>query len=73
MQNEPAAITIDDVAQFRSCLTCVFRRPYPASMKTSQPVFYRFQCQRAFDSNKGMVRPEDVCPHWAGATLRCDA
>ena len=57
---------IEQVAEFRSCLTCVHRKPFPAAMRDGEPVFYRFLCGLSMDSAKELVRPEEVCEHWKG-------
>ena len=62
-------IKMNQVAEFKSCLTCVYRKPYPADMRSGQPVFYRFLCGLALDSLKELVTPEDVCDFWKGVTL----
>lgn len=60
---------VAEVAEFRSFLTCVYRRQYPPSRREKEPVFFRFNCDLAPESGKPIVRPEDVCDHWRGATL----
>ena len=60
---------IEQVVEYKACITCVYRRPYPAGMREGQPVFYRFYCSLAADSNKELVRPEEVCKFWKGASL----
>lgn len=60
---------INQVAEFKSCVTCVYRKPYPATMREGQPVFFRFLCSLSPDSQKEVVRPEEVCPCWKGVTL----
>ncbi len=60
---------IEDVSNFRCCLTCVHRKPYPASMRTGRPVFQHFYCSLSMDSQRPVVTPVDVCPHWTGASL----
>ena len=62
-------IKINQVAEFKSCLTCVHRKPYPAAMRNGQPEFYRFFCGLFLDSLKELVRPEEVCSFWKGVTL----
>ena len=62
-------IKMNQVAEFKSCLTCVHRKPYPASIRNGQPVFYRFFCGLSLDSSKELVRPEEVCHFWKGVTL----
>ena len=58
---------IDQVVEFKACITCVYRRPYPAAIREGKPVFYRFYCSLAADSNKELVRPEEACKLWKGA------
>ncbi len=65
-------IKINQVAEFKSCLTCVYRKPYPAAMSSGQPVFYCFFCSLALDSNKDIVKPQEVCNMWKGVTLDSD-
>lgn len=60
---------IKQVAEFKSCLTCVYHKPYPPSMRNGQPVFTHFFCGLSLDSQKSVVRPEDVCNFWKGITL----
>lgn len=60
---------IEQVAEFRSCLTCVHRKPYPAAMRDGQPVFYRFLCGLSMDSSKELVKPEEQCEHWKGVEV----
>ncbi|MDO9333407.1 MAG: hypothetical protein Q7T57_02655 [Dehalococcoidales bacterium] len=60
---------IEQVVEFKACLTCVYRKLYPPTTRSQQPVFFRFICSLAFDSNKDIVRPEDVCKFWKGVTL----
>ena len=62
-------IKIKQVAEFKSCLTCVHRKPYPASMRSGEPVFDRFLCRLSLDSLKELVKPQDVCDFWSGVTL----
>jgi hypothetical protein len=72
VENEAETMNINQVAEFKSCLTCVYRKPYPASMQTGEPVFYRFLCGLSLDSQKELVRPEEVCHHWKGVTPGID-
>jgi len=65
-------VDVTQLAECKYCLTCVHRKPYPASMKTGYPVFYRFLCGLSIDSGKELVRPEESCPHWHGASLFTD-
>jgi len=65
---------IDDVAAFKSCLTCVYRKPYPASMRSGCPVFQRFYCSLAVDSLKPVVTrmrsaPAGPAPPWKKISL----
>ena len=62
-------LKIDEVAGFKSCLTCVYRKPYPPAMSSGQPVFYCFYCSLSLDSLKETVKPQEVCNFWKGATL----
>ena len=62
-------IKIEQVAEFKSCLTCVHHKPYPASTRHGYAEFYRFLCGLSMDSGKELVRPEEVCNHWKGVTL----
>lgn len=62
-------LKISQVAGFKSCLTCVHRKPYPAATRNGQPVFYRFFCGLSPDSLKESVKPEEVCDYWQGITL----
>lgn len=62
-------ITVSQVAEFRSCITCVYRRQYPPSLREGEPIFFRFFCERAPDTGKAIVRPEEVCDYWRGVTL----
>ena len=61
-------IKIQQVAEFKSCLTCVHRKPYPATIRNGQPIFYLFVCGLAMDSSRDLVRPEDSCDFWKSAT-----
>ena len=63
---------IEQVATFKSCLTCAYRKPYPASMKKGEPVFHCFYCSLALDSLKSVVKPGEVCKFWKGVTLYPD-
>jgi hypothetical protein len=65
-------VKIEQVAEFRSCLTCVHRRPYPCAVKNGEPVYYRFLCGMSLDSGKDLVKPEEVCDFWNKATLHSD-
>ena len=60
---------ITQVVEYKACVTCVYRKPYPASVREGQPFFYLFLCSLATDSNKELVRPEDICHCWKGATI----
>jgi hypothetical protein len=60
---------INQVAEFKSCLTCVYHKPYPPTTRDSQPVFFRYFCGLSADSQKEVVRPEEVCDCWKGITL----
>ena len=60
---------VNQVAEFRCCLTCVYRKPYPPSTRGGNVVFSRFFCGLAMDSNKDIVKPEEKCSHWKGASL----
>lgn len=60
---------VNQVAEFKCCITCVYHKPYPPMMRTGQPVFYRFLCSLSIDSQKEVVRPEEVCGCWKGVTL----
>jgi hypothetical protein len=60
---------INDVVKFKSCVTCVYRKPYPPATREGQPVFFRFLCSRGEDSQKEVVRPEESCDCWKGADL----
>ena len=64
-------VKLTHVAEFRSCLTCVWRQFYPpARSNSANPSYHRFLCGRTDLSGKSVVRPEDVCPDgWKGATL----
>jgi hypothetical protein len=62
-------LKIKQVAEFKSCLTCVHRKPYPASMRNGKPEFNRFFCGLSLDSLKELVKPEEVCNFWQGVTL----
>lgn len=64
-------VEISDVAEYRCCLTCVWRQFYPpARASSANPFYHRFLCGRADLSGKSVVRPENVCPDgWQGATL----
>lgn len=62
-------IKINQVAKFKSCLTCVHRKPCPASMRNGKPEFCRFFCGLSLDSLKELVKPEEVCTFWKGVTL----
>ncbi len=63
-------VTVSDVAEYRCCLTCVWRRFYPPDGgSTANPNFYRFLCGRADLSGKEVVRAEYVCTRgWKGVT-----
>lgn len=63
---------VNQVAEFKCCLTCVYRKPYPASTRGGNLVFYRFLCGLAMDSLKDLVRPEENCGLWKGASLYTD-
>lgn len=65
-------VKLSQVIEFKSCLTCVYRKPYPASMREGQPVFYRFFCSISPDSLKDVVRPEDSCGCWKEVTPGID-
>ena len=60
---------LEQVAEFKSCLTCVYRKLHPPAMQTGRPEFYYFGCRRSCDSAKDMVKPGDVCDCWRGVTL----
>ncbi|MDD5038769.1 MAG: hypothetical protein PHN78_05575 [Dehalococcoidales bacterium] len=60
---------VNQVVESRCCTTCVHRKPYPPTMRTGQPVFFRFLCGLPVDAQKEIVRPEEVCEHWQGVTL----
>lgn len=60
---------VEQVAEFRCCITCVYRKPYPPAVQGEQPVFFRFLCSLSPDSQKEVVRPEEVCGCWKGVTL----
>lgn len=62
-------IKLSQVAEFRSCITCIYRRYYPPSKEKGEQIFSRFFCGRAGDTGKAIVRPEDVCAIWKGAAL----
>ena len=61
-------VKINQVASFKSCLTCVYRKPYPATKRNGQSVFYCFVCGLAMDSSRVLVRPEEFCDYWQAAT-----
>ena len=65
-------VKIEQIAGFTSCLTCVHRRPYPGSVKDGKTTYYRFQCGRAPDTGRELVRPEESCDKWDGITLNCE-
>jgi hypothetical protein len=65
-------VKITQVAEFKACLTCVYHKFYPPAMRDGQPVFARFYCSRAVDSNKDIVQPEEVCGLWKGVTLNIE-
>jgi hypothetical protein len=65
-------LKIDDVVELRSCLTCVYRKLYPPTMRNGQPVFFRFLCSLSIDSLKEVVKPEDKCNFWKGVILGID-
>jgi hypothetical protein len=60
---------IEQVAAFRSCLTCAYRKFYPASAGDGKSVFDHCYCHLAMVSSKSIVKPQDVCPHWTGMTV----
>ena len=60
---------LEQIAEYKSCLTCVHRRPYPASMKNGQPEYRCFHCGMAPDTGKETVMPEDSCDYWDKVTL----
>lgn len=62
-------VKMNQVAEFKSCLTCVYRKPYPTDMRSGQPVFNHFLCSLALDSLKDVIKPDDVCDFWKGANL----
>ena len=70
--NQEETIKIDDVVEFRRCLTCVYRKLYPPTTRNGQPVFFRFLCSLSIDSSKEVVRPEDECNFWKGVILGID-
>ena len=70
--NQEGVMKIHKVVEFRSCLTCVYRKPYPATTGAGQPVFFRFLCGLSMDSLKELVRPEEVCDFWKGVILGID-
>ena len=67
--NQGKTMKIHKVVEFRSCVTCVYRKPYPASMRSGQPVFFCFFCSLSMDSGKEVVKPEEVCDFWKGVVL----
>ena len=62
-------VRLSQVAEFRSCLTCMYRRQYPPSLRKGGPVFFQFYCDLAADSGKSIVKPEDACDYWKGVAL----
>lgn len=48
-------VDINQIVEFKSCLTCVYRKPYPASIFNGQPVFYRFLCGLSMESCKELI------------------
>jgi len=62
-------VRLSQVAEFKSCITCVYRKLYPAALRKEGPIFFAFHCERSVDSGKSVVRPEDVCDYWRGVTL----
>ena len=70
--NKKWKMNIHNVVEFRSCLTCVYRKPYPATTRAGQTVFFRFLCGLSMDSLKVLVRPEEVCDFWKGVILGID-
>ena len=61
-------VKINQVAGFKSCLTCVHRKPYPPTKRNGKYVFYYFVCGLAMDSSRVLVRPEDSCDFWQAVT-----
>jgi hypothetical protein len=70
--NNEGNTKIEDIVKLKYCLTCVYRKMYPATMRNGQPVFFRFICGLSLDSLKEVVRPEDKCNFWKDVTLGVD-
>ena len=70
--NQEGVMKIHKVVEFRSCLTCVYRKPYPATMRYGAPVFLQFFCSLSTESQKEVVRPEEACDCWKGVALGID-
>jgi hypothetical protein len=62
-------LKIKQVAEFKSCLTCAYRRSYPPSNKKGQQIFDRFLCANAAFSSRELIKPEEVCDFWQIVTL----
>jgi hypothetical protein len=60
---------INQIVENKICLTCVYRKLYPPTMRDGQPVFFRFLCGLSMDSQKDIVRPEDSCKCLKSVTL----
>ncbi len=67
-----AIVRLAQIAEFRSCVTCVYRRWYPPSTQNGQQIFSRFFCGMAADTGKAIVKPEDVCDDWKGVALNAE-
>lgn len=63
---------IEQVAQFKSCLTCAYRKFYPPSRKAGNMEFKNFSCQAAMITGKSIVKPQFVCEHWKSVTIPAD-
>ena len=63
---------IEQIANFKSCLTCGFRKFQLPSNRNGELVFKRFTCAIAGTTGKDVVSPEYVCEHWKGVTLEID-
>jgi hypothetical protein len=69
MKKTTTEMTIEQVAEFRSCLTCAHRRPHAPSVRNGELRYSVFYCGASWNTGKSTLGPQEVCEHWQRVTV----